>query len=392
MPYKPFLSHKRDEVHELELLRDELVLRGAGGWQDVAELRLGQRWQAAFRRAIGRETGGFIWWATPATLQSDTICRIEVPSALRRARSRRGGAYPFVPLFVGLWPGADADAIKRAFGRRRGQQVLDLQGLVREENENLADFARRAARRYVHDLVREHHRPVLRIAITGGRPPSGQHDLSLDWRGLLDPTGRLADSSARPTLVETLADIRGAALESRDCPHLVVEPHVRLPLGALIGWEWNRVRPLKLTVLQPSGRGAIEVPDLNGDPLRWETPDEVGLDGEGPAVLAVSVGKHLGESVIRYAEAQGAREARHLHVDLNSYPNRTLQPEDICSLAEWTVARLAELNAHDVPKHLLLLGPVSLAVRIGAGANGTGRTFIPFWDGAAGYHSGVLIG
>jgi TIR domain len=126
VPYKPFLSHTREESHELALLRDELILRGAGGWQDVDELRLGQRWKAAFGRAIGRETGGFIWWATPATLKSETICRIEVRFALRRARSRRGGAYPVVPLFVGLRPGADADAIKQAFGRRRGKQLLEL--------------------------------------------------------------------------------------------------------------------------------------------------------------------------------------------------------------------------------------------------------------------------
>jgi hypothetical protein len=31
-------------------------------------------------------------------------------------------------------------------------------------------------------------------------------------------------------------------------------------------------------------------------------------------------------------------------------------------------------------------------VRIGAAANGTGKTFVPFWDGAAGYQSGVVIG
>jgi hypothetical protein len=54
---------------------------------------------------------------------------------------------------------------------------------------------------------------------------------------------------------------------------------------------------------------------------------------------------------------------RHLHVDVDRYPDRTLPPAGICSLAEWTVARLAKPNARNVPKHLLLLGPVSLAVR-----------------------------
>lgn len=56
------------------------------------------------------------------------------------------------------------------------------------------------------------------------------------------------------------------------------------------------------------------------------------------------------------------------------------------------VAQLAELNDRGVEKHLLLLGPASLAVRIGAAANGTGRTWVPFWDSGAGYTSGVTIG
>ncbi len=31
-------------------------------------------------------------------------------------------------------------------------------------------------------------------------------------------------------------------------------------------------------------------------------------------------------------------------------------------------------------------------VRIGAAANGTGQTFVPYWDGARGYAAGVTIG
>jgi len=392
MPYKPFLSHKREDADELGLLRDELCLRGAGGWQDVDELRIGQRWKVALRRAVGSETGGFIWWATPATLTSDTIRRIEVRSALRRAQRQRGGAYPFVPLFVGLSPGKDDEAIKKAFGRRRGQQLLDLNGVMLGADENLSDFSRRAARRYVHDLVRDHDDTELRVAITGSREPSGQHDLSLDWRRLLDADGRVLDATVIPTLVETLTDVRDAAHKSANCPHIVVEPHLRLPLGALVGWEWNRVRPVALTVVQPSGRGHMVIDDLPADPGKWGSPVRQQLGGRGPAVLAVSVGKNLGEGVLRYAQEQKATEVIHLHVDVDNYPNRVMPAEDICALSQWTIDRLAELNARDAHKHLLLLGPVSLAVRIGAAANGTGRTFVPFWDGAAGYTSGVFIG
>jgi hypothetical protein len=390
--YKPFLSHKREDAPDMEVLHDELLMRGAGGWQDTRELRLGQRWMAALRPAIRKETGGFIWYGTRRSLSSKTIRRYEVPQALRRSRRRNGGAYPVVPLFVDLSPGQDADAIKRAFGPRKGQRLLDLNGVIRGDGEDLQNFSKRAARYYVKDLIREHSGDHLRVAITTGREPTGEHDLSLDWRCLVDEHGRLADANALATLVETLADIRQALQTKSDCPHITVEPHVRLPLAALIGWEWSRVRPLRLTVQQPSPAGMLTVHDILADARQWGAPDVTQLAGDGPVILAVSVGKPLGDAVQRYAMAANARQTRRVHVYLDDRPGHSLTPEDIASLAQWAVAQLAELNDRGVDKHLLLLGPASLAVRIGAAANGTGLTWMPFWDGGAGYTSGISIG
>jgi hypothetical protein len=289
-------------------------LRGAGGWQDAHDLRVGQRWKLAFKRAIGHETGGFIWYGTRKSLSSPTICRLEVPAALRRARRETDGAYPFVPLFVDLSPGRDADAIEVAFGRRRARQLTGLQGVCLGENASAAEFAKRAARRYVRDLVRAHKAPQLRVAITGGRPPTADHDLALDWRSQLDSDGRVAEGAVVPKLVQTLADIRDAAQSQTGCPHIVVEPHLRLPLAVLVGWEWNRVRPIKLTVMQPSSRGLMEVDDLTADPNRWPEPRRWKFDGQGPAVIAVSVGKDLGDSVRRYGSSRCGRSAPYPHV------------------------------------------------------------------------------
>ena len=189
--YKPFLSYNREDAPELEVLRGELVMRGAGGWQDTRELRLGQPWMAAFRIAISRKTGGLIWFGTRKALSSTTICKVEVPFALRRGRRRKRGPYPVIPLFVDLQPGQDAANIKAAFGARWGQRLLDLHGVVRGNDETLQSFSRRAARQYVQDLIRAHPDDHLRVAITTGREPTGQHDLSLDWRSLVDGEGQL---------------------------------------------------------------------------------------------------------------------------------------------------------------------------------------------------------
>ncbi len=391
--YKPFLSYNREDAPELEVLRGELVMRGAGGWQDTRELRLGQPWMAAFRIAISRKTGGLIWFGTRKALSSTTICKVEVPLALRRGRRRKRGPYPVIPLFVDLQPGQDAANIKAAFGARWGQRLLDLHGVVRGNDETLQSFSRRAARQYVQDLIRAHPDDHLRVAITTGREPTGQHDLSLDWRSLVDGEGRLADLDSIATIVETLADIRQTLQTKSACPHITVEPHVRLPLAALVGWEWNRVRPLRLTVQQASPAGMHTVEDTPADSQQqWGLPTVTRHGAEGPAVVALSVGKQLDGATQRYAAAHGARESRCLHVALDHLPNRLLSGEDVARLAIWTVNQLAELNDRGVEKHLLLLGPASLAVRIGAAANGTGRTWVPFWDGGADYAGGVTIG
>jgi hypothetical protein len=39
--YRPFLSHKRQKAAAVSYLKEQLCVRGAGGWQDTAELPLG---------------------------------------------------------------------------------------------------------------------------------------------------------------------------------------------------------------------------------------------------------------------------------------------------------------------------------------------------------------
>ena len=149
----------------------------------------------------------------------------------------------------------------------------------------------RAPREYVQELIRAHPGDALRVAITGGREPVGSHGLSLDWRRLLDEDGRVIDGSVIPTLVETLADIREAAQAMSAMPHIVAEAHLRLPLAALVGWEWNRVRPVKLSVVQQSPRGPLTIEDITVDPSAWQPPRRWELEGTGPWVVALSVGK-----------------------------------------------------------------------------------------------------
>jgi hypothetical protein len=237
MTARPFLSHKREDAGQLERLRIELAHRGVSGWQDIRDLRLGQRWLARFLLAIRRDTNGFIWWGTKNSLESTTICETEIPRALRRSRRRwYRHSYPVVPLFVDLDPIADRALIDRALGKKRAKQLLALHGVVRERNESIKRFARRAARQYVRDTLAQRRTKSLRVQISAGREPTLRGDFVLDWRDLVDDAGDPRSAEAREQMVESLADIRTAIQALSRCPHIVLEPHLRVPLGALVGW------------------------------------------------------------------------------------------------------------------------------------------------------------
>lgn len=284
MPAGPFLSHKREDARQVDRLWEELALRGASAWQDVRDLRLGQAWGKAFRRAILWRTEGFIWWATKRSLDSETITEREVPWALRRARWI-WRPYPVVPLFIDVDPGRDREQLEKAFGRRRAEGLLRSHGVIKKPGETLDHFAKRAARRYVKDLVRSRDtEPVLRVAISGDRQPTSGHDLSLDWRAHLKQ-GYLADGKASLELLrETLSDIREAAQETATLPRIEVETHLKLPLAAMVGWEWNRARQISLAVHQISPAVRFITHERAEAQISLPEPTVSELSGCGPAV------------------------------------------------------------------------------------------------------------
>jgi hypothetical protein len=392
MPYKPFLSHRSTARRQLTKLHDELSLRGAGGWQDKDDLNLGADFEAAFKKAIREQTGGFIWWGTRSSLTSETVCKLEIPEGIKRASRRTPSAgYPFVPVLVDLDPGRDAQLIQEALPEGVGKKVLARQGVVKGKRESQTALAARAARRYVHDIVVQHPGDELKVAITGTRAAVDGHDLFLDWHALLDENGRVTDPAVVPVLIETLADIRQAAQEHWATPRIVLDSHLRLPMAAFVGWQWHRLRPINLAVIQSSSqRRALLVEDVVADPRPFGPLEMTPLTGDGPVVLAVSVGKEMGAAADRYATTVNARELRRLHVALP--PGEGLDAEAVCGLAQWVIDELTQLNAVGVAKQLLLSGPGSLAVRVGAAANGTGKTLLPFWDGGHGYFGGIEIG
>ena len=386
---KPFLSHKRENATAVGRLCDTLKAYGAGGWKDTEDLRVGDRTRQRIRRAIFTETGGMLWWGTRPALTSWFVNNIEIPTAFERKDAEP--LYPIVPLFIDLDPGNDADraAVRAALGRR-GDDLLDCNGLVRRDREPAEQFRRRVARRYVRDAVKasaaQHgdDAATVTVAIRILSEPAGEHELTFDWRALIDPTARSLALGARELIGDALATAREALQAAFPWPALLLDLDLPLPLAFLTGYQWRTTSRLRLAVRQRTGVSYSTI-DGDGPVTNPPEPERRSLAAPGPAVLAVSCREGLGDAAARYAAEVGACELITLHV-----PGLLAAP-DLRGLARACARELRDLSSRGLDKHLLLLGPAALAVLAGAAANASGPVTIPFWNGSR-YVEPLVVG
>jgi hypothetical protein len=189
-----------------------------------------------------------------------------------------------------------------------------------------------------------------------------------------------------PILVDALRTLRDAIRPTAPFPQITLDIDMPLPLAALIGYEWRVTSRLRLTVRQRTGAGILEV--AGDGPARTEWPEWTRQDHgrSGPCVLAVSTTPHpLTAHLQRYADQLGAGQTLDLHV-----PGH-LDAEEIRGVGREIAGKLREVCDDGADKHLLLAGPASLAVLVGAANNGNGTLTMSFWNGAA-YVSPIVIG
>lgn len=384
---KPFLSHKRENAMAVARLRDVLNIYGAGGWKDTEDLRLGERTEPAVRRAIFGETNGLIWWGTRLVLGSWFVNNVEIPAAFERKDTEAN--YPIVPLFIDLDPSnvSDREEVRSALGAR-GDDLLDCNGLVRRANEPSGEFRRRVARRYVRDatkaLVARAGIGTVTVAIRALSEPSGDRDLTFDWRELIDVNSRLLAPGARELILDAVRTTRDALQATLASPDLLLDLDLPLPLAFLVGYEWRVTTRLRLTVRQRTGVSFSPI-EGDGEVASLPSPVRSARAGDGPAVLAVTCRDGLGEVAGRYAAELRARHLIVLH-----FPGLLGAPE-LRGLARACARELQRLNSLGIAKHLLMLGPSALAVFAGAAANATGPVTIPFWDGSR-YVEPLVVG
>lgn len=372
---KPFLSHKREDSQAVAKLRDALKTYGAGGWKDTEDLSIGVQTEDGIRDAIHNHTGGFIWWGTGRILESMVVNKIEIPTAFERRNSEP--SYPIVPLFIDLDPGKEDDVIriKKAVGDL-GETLLAFNGIIKDPYETLKAFCRRVAIRYVHDAVMAFNcDESVSVEIRSMSEPTGNSKLIFDWRDLFDPDSRLLLHDGYNQLVDVLRTVREALQSISPSPHIILDQDLPLPLAFLVGHEWRITARLRLTIRQRTG---ATFDDIDGDGEIGTIPAPISepLMGGGPVVLVVSCRSGLSGIKEKYADRVGAREILTLHID------GILSTPEIRGLARACADELRRLNNYGIEKHLLMLGPSSLAILAGAASNASGSVITPFWDGS----------
>ena len=381
MKIRPFLSHKREDKADVGALREALKVYGAGGWKDVEDLRLGVKTEDELVRAIHELTGGFIWWGTRKALGSTWINDIEIPNAVARAATKP--PYPIVPLFVDLRPGGDEAAIRAALGMS-ADDFLSYNGEVFDGALDPEAFRGRVASRYVRDAIAGLPAGPLTVAFRALSEPDGGHDLTFDWRALVNARRRALLPGALELMTEALANALEAAQARTNSPDFRVEPDLPLPLAYLVGYEWRITTRARLEINQRTG-STFHWISADGPTVPIAAPVVVERGVDGPTVVLVSCRSGAPGAADRYADSVGAGRLVTLHVD------GLLSDEQVRGLARTAADALRAANDRGVEKHLLIVGPAVLSMLIGAAANACGRVTVPMWDGTS-YVSPIVVG
>lgn len=371
MKIRPFLSHKRENALAVTRLKKALQLYGAGGWKDTDDLRFGASTEDEIRRVVAEDVGGFLWWGTRAALGSWMINEVEVPAALERASNEP--LFPLVPVFVDLRPGQNRQYIVSRIGDH-AEELLERNGTVRGRSGSAADFRKGVAKRYVRDAVRSLPDGPLDVTFRTLSEPAGEHSLTFDWRSVFDARTRCLDDGSLYLLVDALANAKEAFQSRVRDPEVRLDLDLPLPLAFFVGHEWRITSRIRLRIGQRTGSSYMWV-DAAGSTTAIPEPEIEVYDRPGPVVLAVSCGSPFDKVARRYAAEQSASQLVILHAP------GLLDARQMRAMARKAAGCLEDLNCHGVNKHLLIKGPVAMAVMMGAASNASGPVMLPFWDG-----------
>jgi hypothetical protein len=368
----PFLSHARPNGPAVSALKKKLAIVGITGWQDVDDLPIGVQSSAQFERAIA-SLPGFIFYATALASESETIRTIELPAAIDR--KKKDPDFALVPVFAELGPKQTRIALD-GIGNDRLDRLMDCNGPVRDAEQSLEKFHREVAHRYLDAILRTKRSQPVRVRISSFAPPGSEYDLQLDWRKLVGKSTGMPKPRKLEKIVEALRVVRQALIRSECTMPIELEANLPLPLATQVGVVWNRQSTLSLELVQRHGADTTTISSRHQGPtpaLPWST-DLKTVNTDAGIVVAASVGFDVDRKTGQYAAAQGITTVCSTHIE------GSLEPDQIAGIAAAIANKLHEAKGLSDNVHLVLRGPVSLAVLIGTTATAAVPFSMPRWD------------
>lgn len=375
-----FLSYSRKNSQAVELLADQLRIRGIRVWRDIDNLDLGRMTQREIQEAL-RHVDAAILYLTRESLKSEYILSVELPEVIARHRDE-----PDFPI-ISILDGVTFDQIDRAT-RATGQRLSEFNAIRLLVNADLTarDVELSHVARRVLDSVLPSHLWRLdqgqaidvdlfsRLETEHNYPAT----VRLDW---------VRPFRSNPPPPETCRLLQGALNDLHEVlrkgglrPIALRPAGAHLTVGYAFGYVFRATAGFTLWVEQ-------HFPPHTGIGPQWWRANESPIP-ESPLVLTptavdtakpditieISINKSVEEHVNNWigAETPSLRTRLGLAPEGGLQPNMLLDGPQTLAIAQQVREAIARYRRPGGRTHIFGAIPVGLAVLIGAQLNACG--------------------
>lgn len=374
-----FIAHHSDDDAEVDLIFDELRLRGVRSWVDHRNgFYLCDSQASTAHRVITRECSGFLLYARqrdgtcPALDSSPFIRNVEIPAAFEAANTDHSYLLAAIPvgLSFGDLRNLTVDLIGKDLSSFNSIQGVDASNLPIRAAQYGREFARLLLAR-AHARSKPKRRVLLSFFTHDERPPLPDDDLSLDWSGAIDHLGcRPLFESSR--LVRALVDVR---LEiARQFGHTVIRVRGTLHLSVAVAVGRVFVGPSRLHIEMEQNNCFWTTSCAGKGRSFFDFVSEDGAADSRELYVGVSATRHDVRPAIRDYVSRTAKQPREFlwfhpkngFRDIAVSDNAT-SCDAARQVGETVAQRAARLRSQRV--HLFMAVPQTLAMMIGRSMN-----------------------
>jgi len=369
-----FLSYTWDELSlaGAEALDLALRLRGVPVWRDRRRMGWGDYKTETINEAIESLCCGFVLHYTPEVLDSEFVCRVELPAMVRRRR--RDGSF-FSGAVFRFGPVAEAAERMRAatgaeVGEPLGSRVAD------DDPAAMRAAAKEILVQYLRAQLEPNHLVRAQVETRDELPHEHPALLHLAWAPpLAHDSSTYSTSVWAEEIQPALADLRQALQDAGASRTLQVGGNMHLSAALALGFEFREPTRWRLQ-LERDGLSCcskLTTPDLDG----WQAvPSPGGGETDDRLVVCVSASKQVAAAVDRHcADLPTAR----VRLDISPRDGRagktTVTSETVNALAAGIVEQILLMRDRyeTLETHLYLACPWPLAALLGWHLASSGR-------------------